>query len=149
MKIKTVEIHNWRSIKDIKIEFTGLRPGEKLYEELVGKGEQVLLTTHSQLSVLQSNNVFNLNELELQIDALCTLAKSMEYDKIKEKLEEIVPEYMPMEITVSQKEKTTAYERLTPITNKTQAVNILIDGKKDEVDLLANKQYDEIINVRT
>jgi len=136
--------------KEIKIEFTGLRPGEKLFEELVSKGEQVLLTTHSQLNVLRSNNVAKINELELQIDELYSLIKDMEYDKIKEKLKEIVPEYMPTEITVSQKEKTKLYKRLTPITDETQAVNILIDAKKDEVALFANKQYDnEIIKVRT
>jgi len=85
--------------KDIKIEFTGLRPGEKLFEELVGKGEQVLLTTHNQLNVLSSNNVTKIEELDKKIDELYSLAENMEYNKIKEKLKEIVPEYMPEEIT--------------------------------------------------
>ena len=116
----------------------------------IENNSQVILTTHSQLSVLKSNNMLKLNELESRIGGLCILAQEIEYEKIKEKLEEIVPEYMPMEMEVSKKEKSKSYERPTSITNETQAANILIDVKKNEVDFLAKKSFDnEIVEVRT
>jgi len=79
--------------KDINIEFTGLRPGEKLYEELIGCGEEVVLTSHQRLNVLRYNNVVKINKFNRQIDVLVRLARNMEYEKIKEKLQELVPEY--------------------------------------------------------
>ncbi len=112
--------------KDIKIEFTGLRPGEKLFEELVGKGEQVLLTTHSRLNVLKSNNMKKLKELEAQIDALYGLARKMEYKKIKEKLVEIVPEYVPTEFHVTQKETNKSFNKPVSIAPETQELAITI-----------------------
>jgi len=81
--------------KDIKIEFVGLRPGEKLFEELVGKGEEVLMTTHNQLKVLSSNNIMNLDHLEKDIRELLKLADYLDYKRIKERLKVIVPEYVP------------------------------------------------------
>ncbi len=79
--------------RDIKIEFTGLRPGEKLFEELVGSGEQVLMTPHQQLNILRSENIFKLSDLEQQLKELSRLTKAMDAGLIKEKLSEIAPEY--------------------------------------------------------
>ena len=44
---------------DIKIVFTGLRNGEKLYEELITIGEDILPTDHEKVMVLCSNMFFN------------------------------------------------------------------------------------------
>lgn len=87
--------------KDIEISFTGLRPGEKLYEELMTQGEDVVETTHNKIMVLTSHDGWNgrgdqtsFHEwLYLNIDALVTLAKQHDACGIKEKLAEIVPEY--------------------------------------------------------
>ena len=89
--------------EDIKIVYTGLREGEKLYEELITEGEDILPTTHKNVMVLKSNglpdNTFYHEETRLnlyrQIDELMSLARSYDARAIKAKLKEIVPEYTP------------------------------------------------------
>lgn len=85
---------------DIEIEFTGLRPGEKLYEELLTAGENVVRTEHERIMVLRSNGMNGFKgrkELRLWLDRkigeLEGLAVQMNGDAIRSKLREIVPEY--------------------------------------------------------
>jgi FlaA1/EpsC-like NDP-sugar epimerase len=86
---------------DIKIEFTGLRQGEKLYEELITEGEDVVPTDHEKIMVLKSSNGYNGHAdqaayqkwLFSKIDDLAYYAKNHDACGIKEKLTEIVPEY--------------------------------------------------------
>ncbi len=90
---------------DIKIVFTGLREGEKLYEELITVGEDIMPTSHKKVMVLQSNGFINgaKNSEEAKIylynklDQLAGLAAQHDARGIKVKLKEIVPEYTPQE----------------------------------------------------
>ena len=72
--------------KDIPIEFTGIRPGEKLYEELSTSGEELLPTSHDSLSVFRSGAAMSLSELALEIDRLTCLssARSVMHSKCLE-----------------------------------------------------------------
>ncbi|MEW5803202.1 MAG: polysaccharide biosynthesis protein, partial [bacterium] len=84
--------------KDIGIHITGLRPGEKLYEELITEGEGIVPTSHDKLMVLRSNgegNGSSSRNLEEKIDELLALAKRHDSRGIQLKLCEIVPEYKP------------------------------------------------------
>ena len=81
---------------DIKIEYTGLRPGEKLYEELITEGENVVPTRHEKILVLKGTEC-DLELLNGKIDELVHLAEEQLGDQIKSKLKEIVPEYESME----------------------------------------------------
>jgi FlaA1/EpsC-like NDP-sugar epimerase len=81
---------------DIKIEYVGLRPGEKLYEELITEGEGILPTSHEKIMVLKGKEC-SLDILNGKIDELVHLAREQDAEKIKEKLQEIVPEYKPID----------------------------------------------------
>jgi FlaA1/EpsC-like NDP-sugar epimerase len=79
---------------DIKIEYIGLRPGEKLYEELITEGEGILPTSHEKIMVLKGVDC-NLQILNGKIDELVILSRTQDRNKIIAKFQEIVPEYRP------------------------------------------------------
>jgi FlaA1/EpsC-like NDP-sugar epimerase len=79
---------------DIKIEYIGLRPGEKLFEELITEGEGIVSTSHDKIMVLEGREC-NLDVLNGKIDELLHLSREQNAGKIREKLLEIVPEYEP------------------------------------------------------
>jgi FlaA1/EpsC-like NDP-sugar epimerase len=83
--------------RDIPIQFIGLRPGEKLYEELITEGEKTVPTEHTKILVLQGEG-YNGKALNKQIDKLLAIANKHDAVAIKKKLQEIVPEYTPQGI---------------------------------------------------
>ncbi|MEA1899613.1 MAG: nucleoside-diphosphate sugar epimerase/dehydratase, partial [Thermodesulfobacteriota bacterium] len=89
---------------DIEIKFIGLRPGEKLYEELITEGEGIVKTEHEKILVLKNNvptkgrtpqesEFNNLSYLKEKVKELKALADAHDAKGIKVKLKEIVPEY--------------------------------------------------------
>jgi FlaA1/EpsC-like NDP-sugar epimerase len=90
---------------DIEIIFTGLRPGEKLYEEIAGQGEDLLPTDHDKITVIRSNSHWNshksqemfCNWLNPIIQDLYSLAEKQDGCGIRNKLKELVPDYTPQE----------------------------------------------------
>jgi FlaA1/EpsC-like NDP-sugar epimerase len=80
---------------DVKIEYIGLRPGEKLFEELLTEGENVLPTRHEKIMVLKGIEC-DLIQLSNHINELALWAAEQNKKQIISKLKEIVPEYMPV-----------------------------------------------------
>jgi len=76
---------------EIEVKFTGLRPGEKLYEELITAGEGVLETGHDKIMVLRSDKVPAENGKKLE--ALLEAARLFEAEGVRLGLQELVPEY--------------------------------------------------------
>lgn len=77
--------------KDIEIKVTGLRPGEKLYEELLSDSETTIPTHHPKILKAKIQPV---NEADIQrIDELIRLFEGQENTKIVAKMKEIVPEF--------------------------------------------------------
>ncbi|MBW2596707.1 MAG: polysaccharide biosynthesis protein, partial [Deltaproteobacteria bacterium] len=79
---------------DIPIQFIGLRPGEKLYEELITEGEGIVPTDHEKILVLRGDG-YNYESLNKKIDELLLVADTYDATAIKKKLKEIIPEYTP------------------------------------------------------
>jgi len=90
-----IRFNGFEPEKDIEIVFTGLRPGEKLHEELITDGEGIVPTLHEKIMVLTSDKVNNNDKLPKQIDELICIADTFDIPAIKAKLQEILPEYTP------------------------------------------------------
>jgi FlaA1/EpsC-like NDP-sugar epimerase len=77
---------------DIKIEYVGLRPGEKMYEEMLLDKEHDQITKHDKIYIVQPDS-FNQAQLRREIKKLERLATLMDNDRIIEKLKKMVPDY--------------------------------------------------------
>lgn len=83
--------------EDIKIKFTGIRPGEKLFEELLTEKERNRVlgeSGHEKIFIAQTEEVRR-DKLEKDIAELEALAKNLDDEGIVRKLQEIVPTYEP------------------------------------------------------
>ena len=80
---------------DIEIRYIGLRPGEKLFEELLLAGEGIQPTRHDKIHIALSRHV-NLNTLIEQIDKLQEAAQSRSRSAIDDMFGRILPEYRPV-----------------------------------------------------
>jgi FlaA1/EpsC-like NDP-sugar epimerase len=80
---------------DIAVKYIGLRPGEKLYEELITEGEGIQETQHDDIMVLHCDNGSCLSEINGQIEELARLAEACDAAGIRKALKRMVPEYTP------------------------------------------------------
>lgn len=78
--------------EEIDIEITGLRPGEKLYEELLANGENTLPTYHEKIMISKVRDL-NYANIRSQIDELCISNMFLKENTIK-MMKEIVPEFI-------------------------------------------------------
>jgi len=78
--------------KDITIVYTGLRPGEKLYEELLSDKENSLPTHHPQIMIAKVRD-YDFDFISREISTLIRLFESQDNNAIVKKMKSIVPEY--------------------------------------------------------
>ncbi|TWT39977.1 UDP-N-acetyl-alpha-D-glucosamine C6 dehydratase [Phycisphaerae bacterium RAS1] len=87
-----ITLSGFRPDEDIKIEFCGIRPGEKLFEELAIEGEDVARTPHPKIGIW--NNVpAEWDVLVPAIDALFADADALTRDDLRQRMKGIVPEF--------------------------------------------------------
>ena len=89
---KMIRLSGYIPDEDIKIEFTGLRPGEKLYEELLIDEENLKETTNKRIFVIQQTKVDS-EKLKQDIHLLIEHAFE-EAEDIREQVQRLVPEYV-------------------------------------------------------
>ena len=94
LAVKMIKLSGLTLGKDIAIEFTGLRPGEKLYEELLATAENTKPTPHKKIMIAEVRR-YDYQEIEKEIEHLIAL-KNDEPIYIVKLMKEIVPEYVSM-----------------------------------------------------
>ena len=79
--------------RDIEIKFTGLRPGEKLFEELLNKEEEVVATHHKKILIAKVIE-YDFYTVNKSIDELIDVAYQNLDEEVVRKMKAIVPEYI-------------------------------------------------------
>ena len=78
--------------KDIKIEYTGLRPGEKLYEEVLATAENTLPTDHDRINIAKVRE-YDYDDAQKVVDELETLSRAVVIPDMVQLMKRAVPEF--------------------------------------------------------
>jgi FlaA1/EpsC-like NDP-sugar epimerase len=113
-----IRLSGYEVDKDIEIVFTGLRPGEKLFEELFIPGEEYERTQHEKIIKVKNASRIVPEQVEFKVEALCKAATKNDPNLIVFLLEQLVPEYMPDYLNV-EGQKSTVDSNTNPL-NTTQ-----------------------------
>lgn len=89
---RMIELSGMKVGKDIEIEYTGLRPGEKLYEELLSHKENTKETLHEKIRIADVRE-YNYQDVEGCIEILSKLSLNVEIIDMVRKMKSFVPEF--------------------------------------------------------
>ena len=93
LAIRMIQLAGFTPGEDIKIEYTGLRPGEKLYEEILSDHENTLPTNHSRIRVAKVRE-YVYEDACASVDELERLSHNVETDQMVKFMKMIVPEFI-------------------------------------------------------
>ena len=93
LALKMIKIAGLEPERDIKIVYTGLRPGEKLYEELLNDGESTMPTYHEKIKISKVIDYAHAQVIS-DIEHLLSLNKQNDVIAVVNKMKEIVPEFI-------------------------------------------------------
>lgn len=93
LALNMIQLSNLKYPEDIDIEITGLRPGEKIYEELLGDGENCIPTHHHKIMIAKVKTM-DINEIQQKINELCIFNRELNFEQTVSKMKEIVPEFI-------------------------------------------------------
>lgn len=99
---KMIKLSGNTPYTDINIKFTGLRPGEKLYEELLNDSENVLPTHHEKIMIAKVREN-NFEDVKLHLEKLFKISKTDKTHSLVRQMKKMVPEY---------KSKNSAFEQI-------------------------------------
>jgi FlaA1/EpsC-like NDP-sugar epimerase len=91
---RMIQLSGYEPEKDIEISFVGLRPGEKLFEELQHVGEEYTPTHHPRI-LRFTGNPYPMAEVDAFFQALRDQMRQADADRLKEEIHSFVPEYTP------------------------------------------------------
>ncbi|WP_142786039.1 polysaccharide biosynthesis protein [Changchengzhania lutea] len=86
-----IKLSGLRFPEDIDIQITGLRPGEKLYEELLANGENTLSTYHKKI-LISKTRALDVVKIKADIEELC-ITNRFQNNNIVMKMKNLIPEY--------------------------------------------------------
>lgn len=92
LAVDLIRLSGFEPNRDIKIKVTGLRPGEKLYEELLMSEEGLTETSHNKIYIGKPT-FESIESLNIKLEELKELLKESDILLIKEKMKQIVPTY--------------------------------------------------------
>ena len=93
--VELIKLSGFTPDVDISIEYIGLRPGEKMFEELITKDENITDSPHEKIMILKNIIKHGWNQTLAESEKVVTSSKSFNSDMIKKALNKIVPEYSP------------------------------------------------------
>jgi FlaA1/EpsC-like NDP-sugar epimerase len=91
--IELIKLSGFTPEIDIPINYVGLRPGEKMFEELITSGEGISESPHSKIMVLKNDISHGWNIILGQAEDLIDKGKSFNVNIIKKSLKKLLPEY--------------------------------------------------------
>jgi FlaA1/EpsC-like NDP-sugar epimerase len=91
--IKMIQLSGLNFPEDIDIKISGLRPGEKLYEELLANDENTIPTYHDKIMIAKVSHM-NQQEVKMKIEEICRINKEADNFKVVSLLKDLVPEYV-------------------------------------------------------
>jgi FlaA1/EpsC-like NDP-sugar epimerase len=116
LALKMIKLAGLQPEKDIRIVYTGLRPGEKLYEELLNMGELTMPTHHPKIKIAKVIT-YPYKQVVEDIEELLTLNKHHDDMALVNKMKEIVPEFIS---------KNSHFEFLDNISGDEEEIGVLI-----------------------
>jgi len=116
-----ITLSGFRPDEDIDIVFTGVRPGEKLFEELRTTGEDIETTVHPKVMVWK-HRPHPWASVEAGLANLSTLVNSTDRQRIIDAIRRLVPEYEPLNPPTDEKKplRITEHPRVNSLTGKTK-----------------------------
>jgi len=90
---KMIKLYGYKLGIDIQIQYTGLRPGEKLYEELLNVAENTIPTHHTKILKAKVRE-YNFEEIEAYLNDFKALSIDFDNYKLVGKMKEVVPEFI-------------------------------------------------------
>ena len=92
---KMIRLAGFTPDKEIKIKIIGLRPGEKLFEELLNDSSKTL-PTHNEKIMIGQDRTDNFAEIEAVVSELIEIAKISDKEDVVMTMKKIVPEFKSM-----------------------------------------------------
>ena len=96
-----IELSGLEEGRDIDIQFTGMRPGEKLFEELFVAGEEYKRTRHEKIFIASNASSFVPDGLESNIRALAEAADMNDREAIVRNLRALIPVSAPQTLSAA------------------------------------------------
>ncbi len=124
-----IRLHGLEPERDVKIEVTGLRPGEKIYEELLIDCDAAVATGHPKIFCAREVKLA-WQELEPKLESLLTFAADSDVNECVAVLHELVPEYQPMGQYAKAKSDAVAVSMAMSISSKLRKSEIHYEGRK-------------------